>query len=76
MFSYEHKDEPILNEGDCFRIDYFLYVVNQAIESINIRFDQLESYSNNSGFWCQISKVKSMEKNEIQKYCIVRILIY
>ncbi|KAL4119358.1 hypothetical protein QTP88_012174 [Uroleucon formosanum] len=54
MFSYEHNDEPILNEEDRFRIDYFLVVINQAIESINKRFDQLESYSNNFGFLYQI----------------------
>jgi hypothetical protein len=31
MFSYEHNDEPILNEEDRFRIDYFIVVVNQSI---------------------------------------------
>lgn len=35
MFNYEHNDEPILNEEDRFRIDYFIVVVNQSIESIN-----------------------------------------
>jgi hypothetical protein len=29
MFSYEHNDEPILNEEDNFRINYFIVVVNQ-----------------------------------------------
>jgi len=69
MFSYEHNDEPILNEEDRFRIDYFLVVINQAIESINKRFDQLESYSNNFGFLYQIGKVKTMEEDELRKYC-------
>lgn len=38
MFSYEHDDEPISNEEDRFRIDYFQVIVNRAIESINKRF--------------------------------------
>lgn len=50
MLSYEYNDKPILNDEDRFRIDYFLVVVNQAIESINKRCDQLESYSNNFRF--------------------------
>ncbi|KAL4131234.1 hypothetical protein QTP88_008575 [Uroleucon formosanum] len=69
MFSYEHNDEPILNEEDRFRINYFLVVINEAIESINKRFHQLESYSNNFGFLYQIGKVKNMEEDELRKYC-------
>jgi histidyl-tRNA synthetase len=67
MFSYEHNDEPILNEKNRFGIDYFLVVVNQSIESINKLFEQLESYSNNFGFLYQIGKVKTMD--EVKKYC-------
>jgi hypothetical protein len=59
MFSYEYNDEPILNEEDRFSIDYFLDVVNQSIESINKRFEQLKSYSNNFGFLYQIGKVNN-----------------
>lgn len=69
MFSYEHDDEPISNEEDRFLIDYFQVIVNQAIESINKRFNQLESYSNNFGFLYQIGKVKTMEEDELLKYC-------
>jgi len=69
MSSYEHNDKPNLNEEDRFRIDYFLVVINQAIESINKRFGQLESYSNNFGLLYQISKVKIMEDDELRKYC-------
>jgi hypothetical protein len=68
MFSYERNNEPILNEEDRFRINYFL-VVNQSIESINKHFEQLEPYSNNFGFLYQIDKVKTMKEDELQKYC-------
>ena len=48
-------DEPIVSDDtksleELFRIDYFLYMVDQVVSSIQIRFEQFQEYDKNFGF--------------------------
>jgi len=43
--------------------------LDQAIKSLDKRFKQLESYSNNFGFLYRIGKLKAMQDDELMKYC-------
>ncbi|XP_050065711.1 zinc finger MYM-type protein 1-like [Aphis gossypii] len=44
-------------------------LANLAIKSLDKRFKQLESYSNNFGFLYRIGKLKAMQDDELMKYC-------
>ena len=48
-------DEPIVSDDtksleESFRIDYFLYMVDQVVSSIQIRFEQFQEYDKNFRF--------------------------
>jgi hypothetical protein len=44
-----------------FRIDYFLYIVDQAFSSIQSRFEQFKIYENIFGFLFNFKKLKSLD---------------
>ncbi|KAK9714746.1 hypothetical protein RND81_06G116800 [Saponaria officinalis] len=47
----ESLDDPLrLNEEESFRINYFLQLIDQAISSLNKRFEQYQEYENMFGF--------------------------
>ncbi|CAI6367503.1 unnamed protein product [Macrosiphum euphorbiae] len=69
LFDYENVEEPVLNNEDRFRTNYFFIILDHAIQSIKKRFKQLETYSDNFGFLHRIGKLKTMENNDLLKHC-------
>ena len=53
-----------------FRIDYFLYIVDKAISSIENRFEQFQIYDDIFGFLFNFTKLKSLDDDSLQKYCL------
>ena len=47
--------------GKFFRIDYFLYMVDQAISSIQSRFEQFQIYENKFDFLFNFKKLNSLD---------------
>jgi hypothetical protein len=50
--------------------DYFLYIVDQAISSIQNRFEQFQIYENIFGFLFNFKKLKSLDDDSLQKKCL------
>jgi len=69
LFDYENVEEPVLNNEDRFRTNYFFIILDHAIQSIKKRFKQLETYSDNFGFLHRIGKLKTMENDDLLKHC-------
>ena len=68
-------DENVYNETTCsaeesFRIDYFLYLVDKAISSIENRFEQFQIYEEIFGFLFNFTNLKSLDNDSLQKYCL------
>ncbi|KAM3684352.1 hypothetical protein ACJW31_11G037600 [Castanea mollissima] len=68
-------DEIVHNEitrftKEYFRIDYFLYIVDKAISSIENRFEQFQIYEDIFGFLFNFTKLKSLDNDSLQKYCL------
>lgn len=63
----EAEDECITNARENFRINFFNVVIDQAISSLELRFDQLKTHNKKFGF---INNFYELEKEEIKKYCI------
>ena len=68
-------DENVHNETTrsaekSFRIDYFLYIVDKAISSIENRFEQFQIYEVIFGFLFNFTKLKSLDDDSLQKYCL------
>nr|KYP35336.1 hypothetical protein KK1_043631 [Cajanus cajan]KYP59040.1 hypothetical protein KK1_014466 [Cajanus cajan] len=64
------SDEIAHSAEDFFRIDYFLYILNQSISSIESRFEQFLEYENMFGFLFDSNKFKTLREDELKKYYI------
>ena len=70
-----HFDENISNEithspEESFHIEYFLYILDQSINSIETRFEQFLQYETIFGFLFDSKKIKALDEDELKKYCI------
>ena len=65
MFIKRQHDQSV---EESFRIDYFLYIVDRAIISIENRFEQFQIYENIFGFLFNFTKLKSPYDDSLQKY--------
>ena len=73
-----HFDEDINNEEESmvlpgeegFRVDYFINIMDQAIVSIETRFEQFQSYDKTFGFLFDLNKLKSTSDDELMESCV------
>lgn len=68
-FDYEHVDEPIIDPKTHFKVNFFYYILDVAINSINERFEQLKEHSDYFLFLYDISKLKCMPHEDLLKHC-------
>jgi hypothetical protein len=64
------SDEIAHSAKDSFRIDYFLYILDQSISFIESRFEQFLKYENMFGFLFDSNKFKTIGEDDLKKYCI------
>ncbi|XP_056694888.1 uncharacterized protein [Spinacia oleracea] len=62
-------EETSLSPEESFRIEYFIYIVDQAIASLEKRFEQYESYENIFGFLFNSDKLQSMDDIKLKSCC-------
>jgi hypothetical protein len=65
-FDENVNDEITQSTEESFRIDYFLYIVDQAISSIQSMFEQFQIYENYFGFLFNFKKLKSLDDDSLQ----------
>jgi len=70
MFNYEVDAERGSDAETIFRQEYFVYIVDQAITSMETRFKQLESYNDYFGILFRIGKLTEMADTDILKHCM------
>jgi len=68
MFNYEVDDERGNDAETILRQEYFVYIIDQAISSMEIRFKQLESYNDYFGFLFRTGKLTEMADTDILKH--------
>ena len=69
QFDEINSEETSLSPEESFRIQYFIYIVDQAIESLQKRFEQYELYENIFGFLFNSNKLQSMDNMKLQSCC-------
>ena len=62
LWYYKHEES--------FRIEYFLYILDQSINFIETRFEQFLQYETIFGFLFDSKKIKALDEDELKKYCI------
>ena len=62
--------QPNLESAEeSFRIHYFLYIVDQAIGSLNRRFEQYSTYEEIFGFLFSIERLRSLSDKDLKLCC-------
>jgi hypothetical protein len=65
-FDYESPDEQIINPKELFRIQFYLTIVDTALNSIQERFENRNECNNVFTFLCEFGE---MTEEEIEKSC-------
>ena len=71
QFDENVNDETTQSAEEYFRINYFLYIVDQAIFSIESRFEQFQIYENIFGFLFNFEKLKSLDDDSLKKIVLI-----
>ena len=70
QFDYESRDEGMLSAEQAFRTGYFTCIINQAITSMNTRFEQLQQYDTLFGFLYNINTMRQLNDDDFLKCCM------
>ncbi|XP_065639653.1 uncharacterized protein LOC136072375 [Hydra vulgaris] len=69
-FDYESNDLPIIGSQQNYKVNFFFYILDTAINSIDERFEQLELHVEKFQVLYNIYKLKSENKTNILKNCM------
>ncbi|KAL7610256.1 spindle assembly checkpoint component MAD1-like [Lactuca sativa] len=71
QFDEINCEDELLSPEESFRIEYFIYIVDVAIASLEGRFEQLTNFENIFGFLYDSKRLKSLDDIELKKSCVV-----
>jgi phage terminase small subunit len=54
---------------ESFRVNYFIYIVDQALSSMKNRFEHFQKYEETFGFLFDLKKLKSASIDSLKLYC-------
>ena len=57
----------LVNES--FKVNYFIYIVDQTLSSLKNRFENFQKYEETFGFLYDLSKLKSTNNDSLKSYC-------
>ena len=63
------SQDALLSAEESFKVNYFLYIVDQAIASLTTRFEQYQEYENIFGFLFTSDKLKSYDDDSLKSCC-------
>ena len=69
-FDEKIVEDQSLSPENSFRINYFIYIVDQAISSIRSRFEQFQMYENMFGFLFNFKKLKYLSDDVLKPCCV------
>ncbi|XP_060969474.1 uncharacterized protein LOC133036761 [Cannabis sativa] len=67
----ENVDVDVIKSAEeSFRIDYFLYLIDQIICSLKTRFEQFQVYENIFGFLFSMKKLKALDEDDLKDHSL------
>ncbi|XP_062104080.1 uncharacterized protein LOC133815239 [Humulus lupulus] len=70
QFDESVNEEVTQSAAESFKIDYFLYIIDQAISSFKTRFEQFQNFEENFGLLFDFEKLKSADDDSLKNFCI------
>nr|GEY34692.1 hypothetical protein [Tanacetum cinerariifolium] len=62
-------EETTYSVEEAFKVQYFLYIVDQALVSLRTRFKQYKEYERVFGFLFTFGKLNSLDDNTLKSHC-------
>ncbi|XP_022874211.1 zinc finger MYM-type protein 1-like [Olea europaea var. sylvestris] len=69
QFDESGSEEVTLSAEESFRVDYFLFIIDQARSSLQTQFEQFKHYEETFGFLFNSKRLMSMDVNSLLKSC-------
>ena len=69
QFDENDSEEITHSAKESYRVDYFLYIVDQAISSLNSRFEQFKKYEDFFGFLFDLHKLHIADDDCLKSCC-------
>ena len=69
LFEYEEAVDEPLTEENKFKINFFNYILDDTINSLNERFTILETHCKQFQFLYDIFKLKDLDDKTLENYC-------
>ncbi|XP_022843386.1 zinc finger MYM-type protein 1-like [Olea europaea var. sylvestris] len=70
QFDESGTEEVTYSAEDSFRVEYFLFIIDQARSSLQTRFEQFTHYEEIFGFLFNMDRLKSMPVDSVLKSCM------
>ncbi|KAK9755474.1 hypothetical protein RND81_01G027900 [Saponaria officinalis] len=70
QFDENVDDSPSLSEEESFRVNYFLFLIDQAISSLKTRFEQYQEFESIFGFMFTTEKLSSLDDSMLESCCL------
>ena len=72
QFDENVEDEIVKSLQESFRIDYFLYIADKTITTLQSRFEQFKIYEDIFGFLFSVKKLKLLDCTLLKEKCLNR----
>ncbi|XP_028121906.1 zinc finger MYM-type protein 1-like [Camellia sinensis] len=68
-FNENVSEEVAQSAEESFRVNYFIYIIDQALSSFKSRFEQFQIYDETFGFLFELKKLNSTNDECLKTYC-------
>ncbi|GFU78695.1 uncharacterized protein TNCV_2303061 [Trichonephila clavipes] len=68
-FDYEARDDPMENPTLKYKVEFYFFTLDKAINALESRFDLISTHSNYFQFFNSICDLKETPENDELKYC-------
>ncbi|PRQ25889.1 putative HAT dimerization domain, ribonuclease H-like domain-containing protein [Rosa chinensis] len=69
QFSESSSEAVTQSAAESFKVNYFLYIVDQAISSFKTRFEQFKTFEENFGLLFDLDKLRSADRDSLKSFC-------
>ncbi|XP_059669131.1 uncharacterized protein LOC132314265 [Cornus florida] len=69
QFDKSANEEMTQSAEESFKVNYFIYIVDQALSSLKSRFEQFQQYDDSFGFLFNLERLKSLNNDSLKYSC-------